>query len=121
MAWDTVTRAAITRPWGELHPSFGNSFDWHSSVHMHWLLSILLSSDEEASGAWRTEALRILVDHLHADKIKVEADYLHANPTRGLTPRKPNRPFSMHENNTAKVKQKPFTPQQTHPRSCQPI
>ncbi|PMD04431.1 DUF2891 domain-containing protein, partial [Brevibacterium paucivorans] len=25
----------------QMHPAFGNSFDWHSSVHMHWLLTQL--------------------------------------------------------------------------------
>src|SRR6266540_2195551 len=26
----------------ELHPSFYGSYDWHSAVHMHWLLVRLL-------------------------------------------------------------------------------
>ncbi|MFS0180502.1 DUF2891 family protein [Corynebacterium striatum] len=76
----------------ELHPSFGNSFGWHSSVHIHWLLSSLLSSDEDASGARRAEALRVLEDHLSAENIKTEADYLRANPTWGLTPGSPIGP-----------------------------
>ncbi|MFS0319381.1 DUF2891 family protein [Corynebacterium striatum] len=75
------TSSSDNRTPDELHPSFGNSFDWHSSVHMHWLLSSLLSSDEDASGAWRKEALRILENHLSAENIKTEADYLRANPT----------------------------------------
>ncbi len=25
-----------------LHPAFHGSYDWHSSVHMHWLLARLL-------------------------------------------------------------------------------
>ncbi len=33
--------AEVKRP-GELHPSFFGSFDWHSSVHGHWLLVRLL-------------------------------------------------------------------------------
>lgn len=30
------------RPPRELHPAFYGSYDWHSSVHMHWLLARLL-------------------------------------------------------------------------------
>lgn len=33
--------AEVKRP-GELHPAFFGSFDWHSSVHGHWLLVRLL-------------------------------------------------------------------------------
>ena len=31
--------AADTLPPRALHPSFHGSFDWHSCVHMHWLLA----------------------------------------------------------------------------------
>ena len=33
--------AADLRPSRELHPAFFGSYDWHSAVHMHWLLAHL--------------------------------------------------------------------------------
>lgn len=67
----------------QLHPSFATSFDWHSSVHMHWLLATLVEVTAERSPApaWRADALAVLSDHLAAQKLAVEADYLRANPT----------------------------------------
>ena len=35
------------RPERELHPSFYGSYDWHSAVHMHWLLARLLRTHPE--------------------------------------------------------------------------
>ena len=37
-----LTRAADVRPPRDLHPAFHGSFDWHSCVHMHWLLACVL-------------------------------------------------------------------------------
>lgn len=34
-----VHAEADLRPPHQLHPVFGNSYDWHSSVHMHWTLA----------------------------------------------------------------------------------
>jgi Protein of unknown function (DUF2891) len=33
------------RPPRDLHPAFFGSWDWHSSVHQHWLLARLLRLD----------------------------------------------------------------------------
>ena len=47
----------------DMHPAFGNSFDWHSSVHMHWLLTQLLEAEYESEGLdapWAQQALTIL-------------------------------------------------------------
>lgn len=37
-----LTGCADLRSPRELHPAFYGSYDWHSSVHMHWLLARLL-------------------------------------------------------------------------------
>ncbi|CAM3978931.1 DUF2891 family protein [Helcobacillus massiliensis] len=66
-----------------LHPAFGNSFDWHSSVHMHWLLTQLIEEPVGPSPApaWRQRALDLLQQHLSAENIQTEVDYLRAHPT----------------------------------------
>ena len=33
-----MTEAASLPPQRQLHPAFYGSYDWHSAVHMHWLL-----------------------------------------------------------------------------------
>jgi hypothetical protein len=57
----------------QVHPVFYGSFDWHSSVHGHWLLVRLLRLYPESSVAAESRAL--LKRQLTADKLKVEADY----------------------------------------------
>ncbi|MCL2516069.1 MAG: DUF2891 domain-containing protein [Microbacteriaceae bacterium] len=62
----------------ELHPAFASSYDWHSSVHMHWLATRLLESGVAFSAA---DALAgALTANLSAANLAVEADYLRAHP-----------------------------------------
>ena len=58
----------------EMHPAFYGSFDWHSSVHGHWMLIRLLKLNilEEATS---DEAYALLNIHLTRENIKKEADY----------------------------------------------
>ncbi len=58
----------------ELTPAFYGCFDWHSSVHGHWLLARLarLHPDAEFAGAAR----KALAKSLTADNMAAEADYL---------------------------------------------
>jgi hypothetical protein len=67
------------RPPRELHPSFYGSWDWHSSVHQHWLLARLLKMGraDDAAGAARA-ALRASLTPEH---LAVEAAYLRERPT----------------------------------------
>jgi hypothetical protein len=63
---------------GELHPVFYGSFDWHSAVHMHWLLVRLLRRCPQQID---TALIRRRLDmQLDPDRLRVEADYLRANP-----------------------------------------
>lgn len=66
-----------------LHPAFGTSFDWHSSVHMHWLLVSLLETQavEGQDQAWREQAVAILTQHLSPENVAVESAYLLSHPT----------------------------------------
>jgi Protein of unknown function (DUF2891) len=62
----------------DLHPAFATSFDWHSSVHMHWLATQLLAFGVAAPLAARLEGL--LTRSLTAENLRVEAAYLRAEP-----------------------------------------
>jgi hypothetical protein len=62
----------------EIHPAFYGSFDWHSSVHMHWSLVRLLSQGVDAAVA---QAIRdVLAQHLSSERIEVEREYLETFP-----------------------------------------
>lgn len=54
----------------ERHPAFSGSFDWHSSVEMHWVLVRLLRlAPESVDGAAVRDALdrHLTVEHLQAE------------------------------------------------------
>ena len=56
-----------------LHPAFYGSFDWHSSVHGHWLLVRLLRRFPDLPEG--KEIRSVLNSHLTAANLKAEADY----------------------------------------------
>lgn len=58
----------------ELTPVFYGCFDWHSSVHGHWLLVRLLRLYPDADFASRAEAA--LNDSFKPEKVAVEATYV---------------------------------------------
>lgn len=57
----------------QLHPSFYGCFDWHSSVHGHWMLVRLLKKFPQMENAKGVYAL--LDSSFQPEKIKEEADY----------------------------------------------
>jgi hypothetical protein len=65
-----------------LHPAFYGSYDWHSSVHGHWMLARLLRRFPDLPET--TEIRAVLNGHLTAENLKAEADYFG---------RKESRPF----------------------------
>jgi hypothetical protein len=78
-----VTHAVVrgpsepSRP-SALHPAFHGSYDWHSCVHMHWLVVRLLS---DLPGDVDAEEIRDTLDGtLTVDAIEAEAEHLRANP-----------------------------------------
>ena len=57
----------------ELHPAFFGSYDWHSSVHGHWMLVRLVRLFPDLKEA--TEVRAVLRAHLTSENIKAEAEY----------------------------------------------
>ncbi|MCE9629730.1 MAG: DUF2891 domain-containing protein [Planctomycetia bacterium] len=57
-----------------LHPVFFGSYDWHSAVHMHWLLARLLRLHEDVPEAAAIAAL--FDDRLAVGPLAVERAYL---------------------------------------------
>jgi hypothetical protein len=63
------------------HPAFYGSYDWHSAVHMHWLLARVQRLFP------RPEISRLLDRHLSADALQTELDYF--NSAAGRTFERP--------------------------------
>ncbi|GIL24772.1 DUF2891 family protein [Actinocatenispora comari] len=61
-----------------LHPAFGGAYDWHSCVHMHWLLIRLRTDYPQWIDVAAVEAA--LGETLTPAAIRVEADYLRSHP-----------------------------------------
>ncbi|ROS75713.1 DUF2891 family protein [Curtobacterium sp. PhB130] len=62
----------------ELHPAFATSYDWHSSVHMHWLATRLVAFGLTPS--LEARLVPVLQAHLSADHLAIEATYLRQTP-----------------------------------------
>jgi hypothetical protein len=62
-----------------LHPAFYGCFDWHSSVHGHWMLVRLLRLFPDLPEKQKIRA--VLAEHLTAKNLQAEADYF-AQPNR---------------------------------------
>ena len=58
-----------------LHPAFYGSYDWHSAVHMHWLLARVQRLYPDARIA------RLFDEHLVPSAISAELAYFHASAT----------------------------------------
>ncbi len=60
----------------ELHPAFYGCFDWHSSVHGHWMLVRLLKTFPELRN--RDSIIAVLSPSFTLEKMQAEADYFSA-------------------------------------------
>ena len=56
-----------------LHPAFYGSFDWHSSVHSHWMLVRLMRLFPDLPESRQIRV--VLAKHLTAKNLQAEADY----------------------------------------------
>lgn len=57
----------------ELHPAFYGCFDWHSSVHGHWMLIRLLKMFPDLDNA---DAIReIISENITVESVKIEVEY----------------------------------------------
>ncbi|MFT5527236.1 MAG: hypothetical protein ACI9HK_005218 [Pirellulaceae bacterium] len=74
-------RASVQSP-QELHPVFYGSFDWHSSVHGHWMLIRLVKQYPKASVASKIRST--LNRRFTADGLKAEAAYFDAKYNRSF-------------------------------------
>ncbi|WP_425547903.1 DUF2891 domain-containing protein [Actimicrobium antarcticum] len=77
---DHVINSAIdVRTPRDLHPVFFGSYDWHSSVHMHWLLARLLRRYPSLPEA--DEITAVFDERFSSAHIAMEVAYLH-QPSR---------------------------------------
>ena len=68
---NTAEEAALTP--SQLHPAFYGCFDWHSSVHGHWMLVRLLKTKPNLPNAKEIET--ILDNSFQPEKLNTEANY----------------------------------------------
>ena len=77
---NVLASAADVRSPKELHPAFYGCFDWHSSVHGHWMLVKLLKSNPEHALAAQSRAK--LAESLTVEKIAAEVAYFQTKENR---------------------------------------
>jgi hypothetical protein len=70
---DVLNAAKDVKEPRDIHPAFYGSFDWHSSVHGHWMLVRLLRLFPDLPEAKEMRA--VLAEHLTAGNLRAEADY----------------------------------------------
>jgi hypothetical protein len=70
---DVLGSAADIKGPRVLHPAFYGCFDWHSSVHGHWMLVRLLRQFPQLPEKEQIRAL--LAENLSAKNLQAEADY----------------------------------------------
>jgi len=66
----------------DMHPVFYGSFDWHSSVHGHWMLVRLLR--HYPNSTVDAEIRNLLARQLTAEKLQQETDYFTPKQNRGF-------------------------------------
>jgi hypothetical protein len=74
--------AADAKPPREFHPAFFGCYDWHSSVHGHWMLVRLLKKTPEISSAREIRAR--LGAHFTQQAMATEAKYLDVKSNRSF-------------------------------------
>jgi hypothetical protein len=71
---------ADVKPPQALHPAFYGSYDWHSSVHGHWMLVRLLRVFPDLPES--KEIRSVLGEHFTADALRAEAGYFARNESK---------------------------------------
>src|SRR5207342_1610667 len=66
----------------QFHPAFFGCYDWHSSVHGHWMLARLIKTHPEIPSAARARA--ILDAHFTPEAIAAETRYLDQKVNRAF-------------------------------------
>jgi hypothetical protein len=70
---DVVNEDADIKSPKAMHPAFYGCFDWHSSVHGHWMLVRLLRLFPDLPE--QKQIRKVLAENLTAKNLQVEADY----------------------------------------------
>lgn len=70
---DVLNSAADVKNPRAMHPAFYGCYDWHSSVHGHWMLVRLVRLFPDLPEAKQIRA--VLAEHLTAANLRAEADY----------------------------------------------
>ncbi|MCE9531927.1 MAG: DUF2891 domain-containing protein [Planctomycetes bacterium] len=70
---DVLNEASDIKSPKAMHPAFYGCFDWHSSVHGHWMLIRLLKQFPDLPE--KKQVRTILSEHLTAKNLQAEADY----------------------------------------------
>lgn len=73
---NVMDSAADVRSPKDMHPAFYGNFDWHSSVHGHWMLVRLLRDYPQTERA--DEIRSMLNSQLTPEKMRTEAEYFRA-------------------------------------------
>lgn len=79
---DVLNGPADVKSPRQVHPVFYGHFDWHSSVHGHWLLVRLLRADPQA--AYAAEVRRVLNGRFTQDALAAEAAYFRIKENRSF-------------------------------------
>jgi len=79
---NVLAGASDVRSPKELHPAFYGCFDWHSSVHGHWMLVRLLKSNP--GHALAAESRSKLGVSLQSEKILAEVAYFQTKENRSF-------------------------------------
>jgi hypothetical protein len=74
--------AADAKPPKEFHPAFFGCYDWHSSVHGHWMLVRLLKTHPEIASGKEIRAR--LAAHFAPEALRTEARYLDIKSNRSF-------------------------------------
>jgi hypothetical protein len=77
-----LTSAADLQSPQALHPAFFGCYDWHSSVHGHWMLTRLLRLQPQLASS--ADIRRVLDAHLTAEAAAADARYLQAEANRAF-------------------------------------
>jgi hypothetical protein len=70
---DVLDSERDVRPTRAVHPAFYGCFDWHSSVHGHWVLVRLLRQFPDLPEGKQARA--VLAEHLTEKTLRAEADF----------------------------------------------
>ncbi|MBT3339403.1 MAG: DUF2891 domain-containing protein [Planctomycetes bacterium] len=67
-----------------MHPAFFGSFDWHSSVHSHWMLVRILHQFPDLPAPLQSRIKAVLSEHLSTGNMQAELSYFEQKHNRSF-------------------------------------